>query len=218
MLDFFATLFVFGSFWFWIVALSFFGGLIAFAENEKNFLAGILTTAFVVGIVYFNNITINWNLTLYGVLIYFAIGLIMTYIKWITMLKKRAFEYSRLKEKWAENHSDELQVKITDSTNMKEVLSDEQYKSFVGYLKSYNFINYDDRRVIPRVRDKKDTIISWAMWWPAVMFWSLLNDYIRGAYEHAVLAMRNWYDNIAKKIFSNVGFASGDNEDLSQRY
>ncbi len=226
ILAFFGAFFIFGGFWFYIACLAVFGGLVALADHEENWWAGILVAAFFTGLMYFNSMTIDWSLLPWFLFGYLILGIVMASIKWITYLKVRSMKYADLKEDWVEWYNqtlreDQGQTKVTGiskTTNMKQSLSEEEYSSFVSYIKREDFINRKEEYIIPRWRDKTGKIVSWGMWWPAVIFWSFFNDYIRGAFVMVTRGMRSWYEGLARKIFANVGVSAEDNENLRNRH
>lgn len=208
---FIGAFFLFGGFWFWILAFTVFGGLVALSDHEENFWAGVLSVGFLLGIFHFNSLVINWSLIPWIVLIYLGLGVVMSFIKWITFLKIRASTYADYKIRWYEKYGrvNELPP-IEKETNMKAVLDTEQYDKFARYLKEKDFLSMRNRKIIPQWQDKYKQLVSWTLWWPAVIFWSVLNDHIMGLVRTIVKSMRGWYDGIAKKVFSNVGVTSDD--------
>lgn len=216
---FLATFFIFGSFWFWILGVVAFGALVALADNEQNFWAGTVTTVFIVGTMYFNHLAVDWSTLLWVILGYLVIGVAMSFVKWILYLKRRAYKYVDLKlEFYAKNkneYKDPSLVQITKTTNMREVLNEERYAHFMKFLGREGFILNSERRIIPQWQDKKGKLVSWALWWPAVIFWAFLNDFIKGTFEAVVRELRSKYEAIAAKVFGNVGVNSDDGEEDS---
>lgn len=208
---FIGAFFLFGGFWFWVLAAVTFGVLVALADHEENFWAAALVGVFFLGLFHFNTWVINWSLVPWVVLIYLVLGVVMSFIKWIMYLKARASRYARLKLEWYDYRKTDYNLPSIDkSTNMKEVLDSEQYLDFIKYLKHEDFITHREQRIIPQWKDKQKKLVSWALWWPAVIFWSVLNDFIINAFNNAVRAMRAWYEGIAKKVFAGVGVSDTD--------
>ena len=219
-IGFFGTFFVFGNFWFWISCIAFFSGLISLSDYDQNFWASIITLGFFIGIYHFNNLIINWSLVPWAILGYLILGVMMSFIKWITYLKLRASEYANLKEEWIifiadsyiEKYGNAAYDDINKNTNLKSVLTLDEYDAFKARLKRSGFINLYETRIIPLWKDKYKKLISWALWWPAVMVWSLLNDHIRNAFSWIIKALRKWYETLAIKIFAKVGVDIKDND------
>lgn len=215
---FFGVFFIFGGFWFWIAFLSVFGGLVALADHEQNFWAAVLVGIFFLGIFHYNPlIGFNWNNVPWLLLGYGVFGVCMSYVKWIMYLKKRAHWYSDLKEDWREywrNKAGESAPVIKKNDSMKEILSETQYQSFVRFIKDEKFISHKEPRIIPPWHERKSKLVSWALWWPAVIFWSLFNDYIVGFFKWAVRRSRQIYENLARKIFAIVGVTSEENDEI----
>lgn len=217
---FFATLFLFSGIWFWVIALAAFGVLVALADKEMNFWAAALTGSVLAGSLYFNQVTIDWSTVLYITVAYLFLGVIMSFIKWILYLKRRASKYVELKLSWYKKvkGANPDMPTITKTTDMRAVLEEDAFANFQAYLQQEYFINSKERRIIPAWQDKKGKLVSWALWWPAVIFWALLNDFILHAFEIIVTALREKYDAIAMKVFGNVGVGEDGDEDAYNKY
>jgi hypothetical protein len=56
----------------------------------------------------------------------------------------------------------------------------------------------------PRPNDHKSTILTWMTFWPASLFWTLLNDPVRAAFQHIYASMVRTLQNISNHAFSHV--------------
>ncbi len=215
---FFGAFFVLGGFWFWITFLSVFGGLVALADHEQNFWAAVVVGLFLLGVTHYNpTFIVNWSLVPWYLLGYGIFGVCMSYVKWIMYLKKRAGRYADLKEDWRDayrNNTGKAAPVIKKGDSMKDVLDEEQYATFVKFIKNENFLTYKEPRIIPQWAERKSKLISWALWWPAVIFWSVFNDYIVGFFHWAIRATRKYYERLAQKIFAIVGVSSEENDEI----
>lgn len=220
ILGFLGAFFVLGGFWFYILFLVYFGSIIALADHEQNAWAGIITAAFFFAILQFNpTITIDWSFVPWLIMIYAICGVVMSYIKWISYLKFRAQKYVDLKQDFRDyyndaNPDDKILMTIDKNTSMKEVLNAQQFDNFGKWLKDEEFLSSKEKRIIPQWKDKQSQLVSWALWWPAVIFWMVANDYIVGFFQGAVRATRKYYEAVAAKIFSNSGVSVDENDEI----
>jgi len=204
---FFGAFFILGGFWFWVVSLGVFVAIVALADNEENIWAGIVVGVFIWAIMGFNNLSINWAMVPWFILGYLVLGALMSLIKWISYVKLRADRYADLKVDWAQDNNI---PNILRNSNMKNELSDDQYKDFRHSLERKGFISSRERTIVPQPKKMQSTIVSWVLWWPAVMFWTLLNDPLRRIGYAIVRSMKTWYEGIARKAFANVGVDVND--------
>ncbi len=218
---FFGAFFILGGFWFWVLFIAYFSSIIALADHEQNTWAAIITTVFLLGVFQFNPLlVVNWHYVPWLLLGYGLAGIMMSYIKWITYLKVRAQKYVDLKDDFREYYNDnagDADTKIPlvgKDTSMKEVLNDVQFKQFGRYLKDEGFLNHREKRIIPQWKDKSSKLISWALWWPAVIFWTFANDYVVGFFRWAVRATRKYYEALAARIFAIVGVSQQENDEI----
>ncbi len=216
---FFGAFFILGGFWFWVLFLAYFGGIVALADKELNAWAAIITAVFVFGVFQFNPLlVVNWSYVPWILLGYGLAGIMMSYIKWITYLKVRAQKYVDLKDDFREyynggNHMDKVPM-VGKDTSMRDVLTEEQFKAFGDYLRNQRFLSHYEKRIIPQWKDKSSKLISWALWWPAVIFWTFANDYVVGFFRWAVRATRKYYEALAARIFAIVGVSQEENDEI----
>lgn len=213
---FLAVFFVMGGFWFWVTTVAWFAIVLACAENEQNFWAAVTVGLFAWGFMSFNQVNINWSLVPWFIVGYFAAGGVWSFVKWLSFLHQRADEYVRLKMKFAQDYAGALPP-ITEDTNMKEALAGAEYATawnrWKGSLRSQRFITSSNPKVIPSAKDKTETIITWILWWPTSMLWTLLNDPLVRLARWMVRRLSSWYDGLAAKIFAGAGVGAGSNDE-----
>ena len=218
VLGFFGAFFILGSFWFWVVFAAMFAGLVALADHEENFWAGAVVGLFILAVFQFNDLSVNWSLVPWILLGYLVLGVVMSFIKWISYLKLRADKYVSLKLNFYQRYKKQYDLPtIVDNTNMRHELEADTYDKFVRYLKDDRFLSHKDKSIIPQWKDKVGKLVSWTLWWPAVIFWTFLNDPLRRLAVSIVTSLRGYYENIASRVFGNVGVTNEDNEDLYGR-
>jgi hypothetical protein len=218
---FLAVFFVMGGFWFWITTAAWFGIIMLCAEHERNTIAFVSLALFVWGFFAFNTVDINWSLVPWLIVGYYIVGAAWSFVKWISYLHQRAERYGELKIQYAKNRAkatdspDHQWGKIDESTDMKTLLSGGNWKDFVSYLRNMGFLSYsDDAKIVPTAKEKVNTIITWILWWPTSMLWTLLNDPLVRFAKWTVRRLNGWYDGISNKIFASVGASTNDNLDI----
>jgi len=216
---FFGAFFILGGFWFYVLFLAYFGGLVALADYEQNTWAAIVTAVLVFGVFQFNPLlVVNWHLVPWFLLGYAVCGIMMSYVKWIAYLKRRAQRYADLKEAfreaWNGGGGEPKIHRIEKSTSMKEHLTVDQFKEFGRYLNRENFLTSKEKRIIPQWSDRYSKLVSWSLWWPAVIFWMVANDYVIGSFHWAVRKTRRYYEALAAKIFAIVGVSAEENDEI----
>lgn len=58
--------------------------------------------------------------------------------------------------------------------------------------------------VPPRPNDHKSTITMWMSFWPASLFWTLLNDPVRAAFRHIYASLVRTLQDISNRAYSDV--------------
>ena len=56
----------------------------------------------------------------------------------------------------------------------------------------------------PRPNDYKSTILMWLTFWPASLFWTLLNDPVRAAFRHIYASLVRTLQDISNRAYSDV--------------
>lgn len=205
-----AALFVLGGFWFWVSFIGLFFLVMAFSENDRYLLATISLGLFVWGVIAFNVITLSLTSIAIILIVYALCGVVWSFIKWFSYLRKRAEMYAAYKVRWSKTVGI---AGITESTNMRETLNDEEYYIFREYLSQSYFIDYTNSRIIPTWKDKVDKLTGWMLFWPTSLFWTFLNDPLVRFFRWTVKRFGNWYDGIANKIFAGVGVSANEDEE-----
>jgi len=204
--------------WFWgIVA---FALVCAFAENEKNFWAFVTVGAFI-GLMQYSNIISIFahplNLLMY-LTAYYVIGAGWSVIKWFSFIHKRADVFKEVKLYFIEHIYNKAEGVEKLAVDVKTQIPKEAIKQFNKRLKedycgeyrsqfSYSYDDHDTstKWVIPQAKNFKSKIVTWILWWPTSMFWTILND--------PLVRLANWvydrfqgiYAKIANRAFRSFG-------------
>lgn len=196
----FGAFFIFGTIWFWMVSVAFFGLMIFWTEDDSNFFAGIGLAAFVWTMSTVNDFSIMANPLTWAkwVGVYFLVGTIWSFIKWFSYLHKVKDELREHKK----NYLQKTHVGLQDNGQF----FDNDFAGFATYLheKRYgSFLIKTRADVIPSMSDEFSDLVRWIVWWPFSAFWTILNDPIRRVAEFIVNRFSKIYENIASSVFKN---------------
>jgi hypothetical protein len=175
------SLLIFGSVWFWIVALITLGSIVWFLEsallrNRDNGGGMNVTGALIVfGVLYylfgskqhivngFEYIRDHPASILGWIALYLFIGVIWAFIKWYFFLLKR-----------------------------KDQLIDEKKYSSDKTIK------------IPTAAENKFRILTWMNYWMFSVIWTVLDEPVKRFFNFIFKRFEAWFDKISKSIFNDV--------------
>jgi len=196
------------SIWFWIIAVSIMAIVIKEIEDESMFALGFTTvvTALLWFFVVSGSIEIikwcyNNSLAALGLIAaYFLIGAIWSVVKWYLFLNNIREDYYKFKGEFLRNvgeenygHNPKIPKKYFD--RFKKLMDAEG-----GVC---NYAPYKVRQMYKndiQIAGYKSIIISWIIWWPVTLVWTLINDPIRKAAEHVYRNLARVYRNIADRM------------------
>ncbi len=199
---FLGAFFVFGTLWFWVDSVSFFGLMIYWTEEDCNYFAGIGLAALVWTMASVNGFSIVANPMLWikWAVVYFAIGTMWSFLKWFSYLHGVKRTLRELKEKF---------IKKTQVVLRKDgTFEDRDFAGFADYLRDNHYLGYGNEietrsDVIPTMNDNFGDLVRWIVWWPFSAFWTILNDPIRRLAEFIVRRFRGMYEGLANSVFKN---------------
>ena len=199
---FFGAFFVFGTLWFWVVSVTFFGLMIYWTEDDSNFFAGIGLTAFVWTMASVNGFSLLASPWLWAkwAAIYFVIGTVWSFLKWLS--------YCHSVRRTLREHKDAFIKKTRVVLREDGTFLDVDFAGFADYLGDQHYLGYDHTietraDVNPSMNKKRGDLVRWIVWWPFSAFWTLLNDPIRRLAEFIVNRFRGAYESIAASVFKN---------------
>lgn len=199
---FLGAFFVFGTLWFWVISVTFFGLMIYWTEGDSNFFAGIGLIAFVYVMASVNDFSIVANPLLWAkwVAIYFALGTVWSFIKWFSYLHRVKDQLRKLKDAYVKRSGVILKK---DGT-----FEDDDFDGFARYLGDKQYLGYGHTinsraDVVPTMGKKFGDLVRWIVWWPFSAFWTILNDPIRRIAEFIVNRFRGAYESLAASVFKN---------------
>jgi len=199
---FLGAFFVFGTLWFWIVSVSFFGLMIYWTEDDSNFLAGIGLAAFVWTMASVNDFSIIANPWLWvkWAAIYFVLGTVWSFLKW--------FSYLHRVKDVLRKHKAEFIKKTRVILRTDGTFEDTDFAGFADYLNDKYYLGARNKvesrsDVVPTMSEKFSDLVRWIVWWPFSAFWTILNDPIRRLAEFIVRRFRSIYEGLAARVFKN---------------
>lgn len=210
----------FGTFWFWIVSFGMFCLILALAENEQNWWAGISVLSFLLLMQWAG----TWDFlghplqTLIWFLVYFVIGAFWSVAKWISLLYSKKDQLKNLLKTFIvyaaglENCNSDDREALLDVKKVGD-LSRGQFVSFVVFAgqRGYRANPYDVTSsatspscLLPDRSYYKDRFVGWLLWWPTSMFWTLLNDPLIRLARWVVTRLGTFYDRLAAAVFKDL--------------
>ena len=202
ILAFFGAFFVFGTLWFWVVSAAFFGLMIYWTEDDSNFFAGIGLAAFVWTMASVNGFSIIASPWLWAkwAAIYFVIGTVWSFFKWVS--------YSYKVRDQLRKHKDTFIKKTRVTLRANGTFEDTDFAGFADYLNDQHYLGYNrsiETRsdVEPAMSDNFGDMVRWIVWWPFSAFWTILNDPIRRIAEFIVKRFQGVYESISGFVFKN---------------
>lgn len=219
-------LFVITSVWaLWAVPIVFFFIILAFAENEKNFFAGLSLAVFV-AIMYHSNFIVftdPWTIVKYFSY-YFTIGAVWSIAKWYFFIGNKAKDFGELKLRFiqkfnkkqnrantADNDSKAEDFPLIEVDAKAEIPLDAtpEFKAFVLANVGHSNLHDIDAKdatiaeiVIPAASKFKEKITTWILWWPTSAFWTILNDPLVKLANAIYDKFQGIYTRIANKAFA----------------
>ncbi len=173
--------------WFWILTVAIAVLLIWEVARDKAIAAGFTVALYILAIHLFGNAAMfsflraNPEWVYIGVPAFFVAGSLWALIKWWFHVRRKALEYREQRMEWL------ISQGITDATldtPVPDALKDRGFK----------------RSRKPLARQNKGRIITWMVYWPFSMAWTVLDEPWRLIYE----AMARLFQRIADHAFADL--------------
>ena len=196
-------LFVFGTFWFWVLVVAEIVLLFMFMEYENGLGA---TASLIVGAVLLQwcgdvdiigFVTTNPLKVCILVGAYFVLGGIWGVCKWWIFCRDRVESYQELKD-------DFLRNKGHEGAKVVPVDLRSDWKSKLDANKVYEGHSYRTYADAPRVRDHKGKVLRWMTFWWVSMVWSLINDFVKRGMQAIYKRMSSFMQHISDSIFAKA--------------
>lgn len=192
---FLATMFVFGSFWFWILVVA--GALLVVyfidgvddrnGESDPFYVSGATITLLVVLLILqflsdvrpFTYVYHHPLSALLFVLGYLIAGVLWSFVKWYSYLRNWSDKYKREKAEYFARPKN-------DSPDGRD------------------YWNRLHRGTLPTAKENKSRIIAWMSYWPWSLIWTFINDPIKRAFRALYRELQQTYQRIADKVLADV--------------
>lgn len=198
-----AELFLFGTFWFWVLTAAAIIIVTALTENEQGAGATICLLVYCGLLQWCGGVDILGYLLHHPVYVfitvasYFLIGTIWGFARWVIFVKGR---------------SQDLIEAIRDYCNEKKItyskpLEPEIWKSFKEEVETDRYSSHRNVQPLltaPRIRDHKERFIRWLSFWPISMLYTLFNDAVRNICRQIYLAAADRLQAISDGIYNRA--------------
>ena len=187
---FFLDLILFGTVGFWLTIVAINIALLCFIEYAKPAWATVtlvLTFAFLRYVKAFDIVAYAPNHVvdiLWFLLAYAIIGAIWSFVKWQFFLLENRDAYAKHRKAFLQQN------------NIKgDAILEELKDKWAGYVISRKIGK-------PDADDHKETIIMWMTYWPWSILWSLLDDFVKRAFNWIYDQIGKTYDKMADKVYA----------------
>ena len=202
------NLIVFGGVFFWILVSAFILLELIFVDLEKFsntacvFVFFIIATSVLMWQSTYSLVTNYWlDLLIYSV-IYLVIGTCWMFVKWFKYTAKISMLYENTKENFYNQNNIELNLPVKQ-------LPKDQYSKLSDIMKdAYRSLSYEVsyspkwEEFIPKVKDNKNKITNWILWWPFSMVISLFKDFLKDVLDFIYRKTRVVLQRIANHQFN----------------
>ncbi len=189
-----ATFLALGTLGFWIFAGIVFLLLIAAVEYEKPGLAtlSLIVTGFALWL--FGNVNVfalaaeNPLLALGLGAGYFAVGALWSLAKWWFYVRRQLRKYNEVKAEFLKNNGESEKGPVPDRLKADW---NARRPSYARYAK-------------PQVRENKGRILTWMIYWPWSLVWTILNDPVKRLFKNIFNAMKALFQKVADSAYKDV--------------
>lgn len=182
-----------------IFILAFIG--VGTALDDENYIWPIIASAGLLGFGWFKiglvamyaYVVANPEIVFGSIGLYLVIGLIVSFYKWIQKVRSINISYNNYKAEF---------LKGKKITEVEEALED--WINVLGYrfprvFKDVTKDNY--KEIAPCATRYKGQITAWITWWPGVVLWLIVDDFIVNLVNNMFEAFKGVYQYLSKKAF-----------------
>ncbi|MBI5733173.1 hypothetical protein HY967_04490 [Candidatus Jorgensenbacteria bacterium] len=188
------TLFVFGTFWFWTLAVIATIIIIACIDHNENFtgataslVIALLLLQFLGDVKVFSYVLEQPFMGLIYFVMYLGAGTAWSIIKWWRFVGKRKSEYDRAKAEFLTRHK-------VEGNAIPNVLKSEWRDR----------CRHESYAEAPQARQHKGKIVGWMCYWPWSLFWTLLDDPIKKILQTIYQWLQGIYQAISIRAYRDV--------------
>jgi hypothetical protein len=187
-----------GAFWFWVTFACLMVLMIAAVEYDKPGLATLSIIVFFVLLGWLGDINIlntirERPLLSIGCLVgYFAAGTAWSICKWWFYVRKLRDKFDEYKRDFLERHGRSEEKTIPEDLR-NEWLGDIDY--------TYEWLPSKSK---PVAADNKSRIMTWMVYWPWSLVWTMINDPIKRLFKEIYRAIQGFMQKISDRAFADV--------------
>lgn len=178
---------IFTGAWFWILTVVVFIVLVWEVACDKSVKAAFTIALYLLAIHLFGDASLFSAIKTHpeyiyiGIPLFFMVGALWSLVKWWFFVKRSALEYREYRMSWL------IMNGISDATLDTPVPERLKNRNF-RFLKK------------PLARGNKGRIITWMVYWPFSMFWTILDEPWRLIYE----SMARLFQQISDRVWSGL--------------
>jgi hypothetical protein len=142
--------------------------------------------------------------TLGFVVSYIIIGIVWSFIKWTTYVKRTLGRIKKVKDEFIAEHKE---INDTNRAEFNKMIEKLRLKDSSGYTISvFDKTTLDDiiKKVTPVASEKKTIITAWISYWPMSLVGTLLNNPFRHFFEWLYDNLSGYYDKITNKYKQDI--------------
>lgn len=197
--------FVFGTFWFWLLAAVALVGMFWSISKEAGGWASFVLLAFFTILALFgtfNVVSYSWNHPLHAAMV---VGIyLLGGVPWATA--KLWIWGKNLRDDLEEIQEDWLQGK---GYNRKTLTTGqiEEWNNSIAKKDFTQSIGNTDGEVTPKIRNHKSKVISWMIYWPVSLLWTLFKDALKRLWSAVYHAIARKLQGVLNSVFKNADLA-----------
>jgi hypothetical protein len=135
---------------------------------------------------------------------YIIIGIVWSFIKWTTYVKRTLGRIKKVKDEFIAEHKE---INDTNRAEFNQMIEKFRLKDSSGYTISvFDKTTLDDiiKKVTPVASEKKTIITAWISYWPMSLVGTLLNNPFRHFFEWLYDNLSGYYDKITNKYKQDI--------------
>lgn len=129
---------------------------------------------------------------------YFVVGTAWSVVKWFLFALKRKEEYLEAKEHWRVE-DEQREAFDRDRQNLVKTGPTKWEDS----ARRAGFLNRKGT-LVPLVRENKERVMLWMVYWPWSALWTIINDPIKRLFRHIFNMIQDALQVVANRVFADV--------------
>lgn len=197
--------FVFGTFWFWLLAIAALIGLIWSIAEEAGGWASFVTIIFFAALALFGSFNVVSYAYHHPVHLLIVVGIyLLGGVPWASA--KLWIWAKNLRDELEDIKADWLQEKGYNAKTLTAAQVEEWSKSSDRRAFAVSIGNTDGE-LTPKIRNHKSKVISWMVYWPVSLFWTLCNDALKRLWNSVYHAVSQKLQSILNTVFRDADLA-----------